>query len=500
MENFTMWLFNFLETFFKNVWNLIKQFFIGLYKFFIVYPIKYFNMFKENSKNFNFLEWTFSIFFLILFLILIFMIFYVIYIYLRRYFKFSKTEYEKLDLLNQINVLKRKTNYNYNLETKETNDINDNYKINSKNKTEILENRFPRLSLIDEKYKYSNLPIHMKDDDKVSLSELVTRVRHFAASKYKLYYNEKVISEFIAGMATSKIMILEGISGTGKTSLPYVFGKFLLNDSSIISVQPSWRDRFEMMGYLNEFTKRFNETEFLTSIYEASYRGDIKIIVLDEMNIARVEYYFADFLSLLELPNEDEWVLDLVPEQISSDPHKFIDGKIKIPNNVWFVGTANKDDSTFQITDKVYDRASSIEMNERAEEFNYKDVDGINISYDYIIELFKEAKEEYKVGDILLEKINEIDKFITKNFQITFGNRILNQLKNFIPVYIACGRNELEGLDFIISRKIIRKFETLNLPFLKRELESLLEQFDTIFGKDKLVESKKMVLKYINQI
>ena len=88
------------------------------------------------------------------------------------------------------------------------------------------------------------------------------------------------------------------------------------------------------------------------------------------MNLARVEYYFVDFLSLLELPNSDEWQLEIIAEQQIGDPVNLKEGKIKIPENVWFVGTANNDDSTFAITDKVYDRASSISMNEKSYTFS----------------------------------------------------------------------------------------------------------------------------------
>ena len=80
------------------------------------------------------------------------------------------------------------------------------------------------------------------------------------------------------------------------------------------------------------------------------------------MNLARIEYYFAEMLSVLEMPSQDEWVLDLVPTAWPGDPKHLFDGKIRVPNSIWFVGTANNDDSTFTITDKVYDRAMSIEL------------------------------------------------------------------------------------------------------------------------------------------
>ena len=111
----------------------------------------------------------------------------------------------------------------------------------------------------------------------------------------------------LAGLAATKLIVLQGISGTGKTSLPYVMGKYFKHDATIASVQPSWRDRNELFGYFNEFTKKFNETEVLRRIYEASYNDDLNIIILDEMNIARVEYYFAEMLSVLEMPDPAEW-------------------------------------------------------------------------------------------------------------------------------------------------------------------------------------------------
>ncbi|UKI51074.1 MAG: hypothetical protein L6U99_07070 [Clostridium sp.] len=144
-------------------------------------------------------------------------------------------------------------------------------------------------------------------------------------------------------------------------------GKFFQHDTSIISVQPSWRDRAELLGYLNEFTKKFNETDFLKSVYAAGYSDTINIIVLDEMNLARVEYYFAEFLSIMEMPDINEWKIDLVPSTDPTDPHNLINGKLMIPQNVWFVGTANKDDSTFTITDKVYDRAVTLAINQKAQ-------------------------------------------------------------------------------------------------------------------------------------
>ena len=87
-----------------------------------------------------------------------------------------------------------------------------------------------------------------------------------------LYETREIVRRVIAGMAASKRLILEGISGTGKTSLPYSFSRYMTNPATIVSVQPSYRDRTELLGYFNEFSKRFNETEFRRARYEADYR------------------------------------------------------------------------------------------------------------------------------------------------------------------------------------------------------------------------------------
>lgn len=97
-------------------------------------------------------------------------------------------------------------------------------------------------------------------------------------------------------------------------------------------------------------------------MYEAKYNPKIFITLLDEMNISRVEYYFAQMLSILELPSTDEWVLELVPNAWDNDPKLIDNGRLQIPDNMWYIGTINNDDSTFMITDKVYDRAMPINI------------------------------------------------------------------------------------------------------------------------------------------
>lgn len=345
-----------------------------------------------------------------------------------------------------------------------------------------ITHRFPKLSLVDEKYEDYQYPVF---DTEISLEDFVEGFRRFAASQMGLYYTPEIVRRFVAGMASSKLLILEGISGTGKTSLPYSFSRYMENPATIVSVQPSYRDRTELLGYFNEFSKRFNETEFLRALYEANYTPVPTLIVLDEMNLARIEYYFAEMLSVLEMPSKDEWVLDLVPTAWEGDPVKFDAGKIKVSDAAWFVGTANNDDSTFTITDKVYDRAMPIELNERADAFECDLEPNCDITAEHLQELFEKAKEQYPISDEVLEKMQKLDNYLITRFKLSFGNRIMKQMYDFIPVYVACGGTELGGMDYIIARKVLKKFESMNVTFVRDEITGLINYIDKTFGKQR---------------
>ena len=347
--------------------------------------------------------------------------------------------------------------------------------------------RFPKLSLVDEKYDTFEYPQY---DNEITLEDFVEGYRLFAASQMHLYYTPEIVRRFVAGMAASKLLILEGISGTGKTSLPYSFSRYLGNPSTIVSVQPSFRERSELLGYFNEFSKKFNETEFLRALYEANYRPEPTLIVLDEMNLARIEYYFAEMLSVLEMPSKDEWVLDLVPTAWDGDPEKMEGGKIYVPDSTWFVGTANNDDSTFTITDKVYDRAMPIELNERADAFECEMHPQSIVTTEHLQYLFQKAKVDYPISDELLENMQKLDKYLITRFKLSFGNRIMKHMYDFIPVYVACGGTELDAMDYIVARKVLKKFESMNVSFVRDEISGLISYIEKIFGETGMNDSK----------
>ena len=353
--------------------------------------------------------------------------------------------------------------------------------------------RFSRLHELDERGG-----VVKEYEENVKLDEFCARFRDFAASEMGLYYDADVIRAFVASLSVTRLVIMQGISGTGKTSLAYAFGRFIGNESPIIPVQPSWKDKTDMLGYYNEFTGAFTETELLYKLYEAGASKDVYTVVLDEMNIARVEYYFAEFLSVLELPDLRSRMIEVVSDKRESDPKRLIDGKLLIPDNVWFVGTANNDDSTLAISDKVYDRAFVIEMDRRSLPFNAPETKKKRISAERLESLFAAARAETKVSDETKNKLAALDEYLISGFQITFGNRIMRQTENFIPVYIACGGTETEALDIMIRGKIMRKLEALNPVYVRAHAEGLVEEINRLFGRGALVSTLEYINKYRN--
>ena len=116
---------------------------------------------------------------------------------------------------------------------------------NAKNQEQNQVHRFPKLELVDEKYAEMEPEVC---DTQITLEAFAEGYRLFAASQMNLYYTPEIVRRFVAGMAASKLLILEGISGTGKTSLPYSFSRYMDNPATIVSVQPSYRDRTEIAG------------------------------------------------------------------------------------------------------------------------------------------------------------------------------------------------------------------------------------------------------------
>lgn len=364
------------------------------------------------------------------------------------------------------------------------------------------EKVFPTLSAVD--VKYDGYAIENVETDDLTLEELCEKFRNYLAKDEGLFFDIDTIRIFISGFAASHFMILEGLSGTGKSSLPRYFAKFSNSNVLFVPVQATWRDKTNILGYFNDFSKIYNETDFLVRLYESNYNPDrLHFFVLDEMNISRVEYYFADFLSTLEFP-EEEWKLRVMQLPYNFvPPAKLENGNVSILNNAYFVGTANKDDSTFSIADKVYDRAITIDFDNRNEPFEVSvETSRINLSKTKLHELYNQAlsnkdlamtKDDHK-------KFQIVTNYIYEEFDLTFGNRILTQIDTLVPVFMACGGKKEDALDFLLSRKVIVKLEGRFEEYVKPALKRLINLIEKTYGPDVFKRSEKEINKLIRKL
>lgn len=364
------------------------------------------------------------------------------------------------------------------------------------------EEVFPSLTAIDEKYEGFELPAAKGDD--VSLKELAEKFRLYLAKTQGLYFDIDTVRFFISGFAASHFEILEGLSGTGKSSLPRYFAEFIGANVLFMPVQATWRDKTSIIGFYNEFSKTYTETEFLSALYEANYSPDtLNFYVLDEMNISRVEYYFADLLSVLEYPVAD-WKL-----KIMSVPHDFVppvkleNGFVRIPENSYFVGTANRDDSTFTITDKVYDRAITLEFLKKNDAFTVSEnVEKIHVTASALRGLYAAAEADSANAFNAQDKarLDKISGFVYDTFDVAVGNRILNQLEKIVPAFIACGGTKEDALDFMLCKKLFSKLEGRFEDYVKPALEETLALMDETYGKGTLSRSEKVIRKIIKTL
>ena len=335
------------------------------------------------------------------------------------------------------------------------------------------------------------------DDPNLTLSNIAMRFRNYLAAKHSIYFDISIIRGFLAAFGTSRLIILEGLSGTGKSSLPRFFSEFIGEEVFFVPVQATWRDRSNLLGYYNDFSKSFKETDFLINLYRAGYNPNhINIMVLDELNLSRIEYYFADFLSILEYPSAD-WKMTLmqIPEGYE-EPKHLHSGVIQIPDNTWFVGTANVDDSTYLITDKVYDRAIVLDFEDRNAPFS---VDGpcdkISLSASRLKQLFNDAiqNKEYQFNESDYNKFHQVCDFTYDAFNITFGNRIMNQIALFVPCYVALGGKKEDALDIMFSKKILRKIEGRYEDYIYKGLTKLEQLINKVYGEGVFVRSEKAI-------
>jgi len=191
-------------------------------------------------------------------------------------------------------------------------------------------------------------------------------------------FSHEIMSRFYFSLKTKPLVILSGISGTGKTKIAQLFAQYICQEDdteharkrlAFVSVRPDWMDNKGLLGYYNMLDEKYHATPVLELLLDAADDPDRPyFVILDEMNLAKVEHYFSDFLSVMESRTHDNLAGETIRlhplEMAETHDGRIVPGDIPVPANVFFAGTVNVDESTYMFSPKVLDRANVIEFNE----------------------------------------------------------------------------------------------------------------------------------------
>lgn len=352
------------------------------------------------------------------------------------------------------------------------------------------ESPFPACSALDTA-EYQQ-PIETSPDCrdlKQLIDDLQQRIAHDPQDpKKRLYYSKADLRCFLGGLAMGRLILLQGVSGTGKTSLPLAFARAVgsvCDDDNLIQVQAGWRDPQDLVGHYNAFEKRFYEQKFLRALYRAAtpYWSDaIHVIVLDEMNLSHPEQYFSNMLSTLEV-DFDRRYIELSTSKQEQAPALFVDGKkLKVPKNVWFVGTANQDPTTKDFADKTYDRSFIMEFTDEPKPFDVTPPPARlkPLSYRALERAFSKVQaEKAEVAEQICKFLRtELREPLRRDFSIHWGPRFENQLKRFCPVVVAAGGTLGEAADHMLAMRLLRQLRDRhdNSPVLLERLRERIQE------------------------
>tara|TARA_R110002167_G_C12704686_1_gene654215 strand:+ start:8342 stop:10786 length:2445 start_codon:yes stop_codon:yes gene_type:complete len=328
--------------------------------------------------------------------------------------------------------------------------------------TDKAQTPFPAMSNMDT---HKDFRATLELEDVPDLGSFAEELQHriAQAERVNLYYPIEDIRVLLGGLAMSQLHVFQGISGTGKTSLAKAFAKAMGGFCTDIAVQAGWRDRDDLLGHYNAFERKFYEKDCLQALYQSHtprWSDTCNVILLDEMNLSRPEQYFSEFLSALEKNDHKERLISLAETALPNAPSNLKDGRqILVPRNIWFIGTANHDETTNELADKTYDRAHVMTLPKQDHRFKITAYDKTSFSFRSLQKAFQQASQKHtpEVQE-LLEKLtnHEFTQQLADTFSLGWGNRFERQAKRFIPVMLACGATQGEALDHMLSTRVMR--------------------------------------------
>ncbi len=302
---------------------------------------------------------------------------------------------------------------------------------------------------------------------------LINQIYHIILTEGFTFSTQQITNYYIS-LKTKPFVILTGISGTGKTKITELFAQAVCKDFKkqylLLPVRPDWNDDRNLIGYNNPLTQSYQTTRFLDFIMKAAQDTENPyFICLDEMNLARVEYYFSTFLSAMESGYKEISLPGF---------NKDMEYKTSIPPNLFFTGTVNMDETTYRFSPKVLDRANTIEFHE-IDLLKSREKQDASPLYPNLIELFKKhflndetrtkgaASKTYqewenKNWDELAGFLDRINRDALEKHNLHFGYRIRDEILRYMYFAETLDSREFSNnnaLDLQIKQKILPRIK-----------------------------------------
>lgn len=351
------------------------------------------------------------------------------------------------------------------------------YSNNLKNKSEIIKD--------------------IEEDYRLDTEEMIDYIFNYITEK-GYFYTKNEIKNFYLSLKTKPFVILSGISGTGKTKIAQLFAESIgaseeNGQFKLIPVRPDWSDGSDLLGYVD--IKGEFQSGPLTETIKLANKEKNKpfIVLLDEMNLARVEHYFSDILSVME---SRKWVDGEIQSSLLLS--KLIAGEdIYLPNNLYIIGTVNMDETTYPFSKKVLDRANTIEFNH----INLSDLtflkethetyETLKYSNDILESEYLLLKDVYSGNEDLIHKVidylEEIND-ILKPIHAQFGYRVRDEISFYMAynnIYNLLSYNE--AFDNCIMQKILPRISGSD-----GRIEEVLINLFKLFSNKNFDETKKI--------
>jgi predicted nucleic acid-binding Zn-ribbon protein len=332
-------------------------------------------------------------------------------------------------------------------------------------------------------------PTHSTDSEHLALQQFKNELR-----KSGIYFLSRVIDAFHTSLKCQSInplTVLAGVSGTGKTMLPVKYAEYMGLHSLVIPVQPRWDSPQDLFGFYNYLEKGYKATELSRALVRMDpYNYDPKeypgldydwprerllMVLLDEMNLARTEYYFSEFLSKLELRRLVE--NPAIPAhrekaeiELDTGPGSNRSFRIWVPENLLFVGTMNEDETTQTLSDKVLDRSNVLRFGKPDERHQHHDENRLErkarpfLTRDQWLQWCKKTDG----NDVWQQKMGEWIRRLNNGLEKVgrpFGYRVQDAIALYLANYPDAGQDDRYRLAFAdqVEQKIIPKLRGLDV-------------------------------------